>query len=411
MRAAAWIFCAVPALAFARGQVVEPPIARYWMSVDTSAGMNLPGIAASMAGMMGGAAPGRHVLLQLGSRERPSGAPRAEHDIPAGMKMGPSLPLVSPPPEAAARGVPGAERPGRMQRPKGRMLIYWGCGEKPGAGQPAVIDFSKLGPGQPPPQLGSVHVALASPPAPGRSRSYGAWPNREDARAIPADASLEGEHVVKGNYSPEIRFALGRGRDFMQAVALSSTPLASGAAEVRWRRLPEATGYFAEIYGARDSGEVVVWSSSEREVMGAVLMTYLPPAEVARLVRDKVVLPPRTTTCTVPAEVVRRAGTPMLRFIAYGPEANFAQPPRPKDRNVPWKLRWTAKVRFKSTASLLLGEGGAAGASQPPASQPAASQPAESQPSSPPASEPAVPKSVQEGVKEGVKALRGLFGH
>ena len=38
--------------------------------------------------------------------------------------------------------------PQGYEKPKGRMLIYWGCGEHVGAGQPTVIDFSKLAAGQ-----------------------------------------------------------------------------------------------------------------------------------------------------------------------------------------------------------------------------------------------------------------------
>src|SRR3546814_14080993 len=40
-----------------------------------------------------------------------------------------------------------------FERPKGRMLLFWGCGAKPGPGQPVVIDFSKLAAGQMPPNL------------------------------------------------------------------------------------------------------------------------------------------------------------------------------------------------------------------------------------------------------------------
>ena len=42
-------------------------------------------------------------------------------------------------------------------------------------------------------------------------------------------------------------------------------------------------------------------------------------------------------------------------MIAYGDEANFSDPPRPSDPKIPWKINWTTKVRFKSTASAILG--------------------------------------------------------
>jgi hypothetical protein len=108
-------------------------------------------------------------------------------------------------------------------------------------------------------------------------------------------------------------------------------------------------------------------------------------------------MPPSSTECAVPGEVVSRAGgTPMLSFIAYGPEANFAQPPRPSDPKIPWEIQWTAKARFKSTAQLMLG-------ASAPQAQPETPAPPETQTQSekPAAADP---------VEQGIKALRGIFG-
>ena len=117
-----------------------------------------------------------------------------------------------------------------------------------------------------------------------------------------------------------------------------------------------------------------------------------PRAEVARLIREKVVMPPQTTECTVPAAVVKQAQ--MFSFIAYGPEANFGFPPRPQDP------QWYAKVRFKSTASTFLGDTGGSGRAQrAPAGAPSGDQSA--QPSAPAAPDP---------VKDGINILRGIFG-
>jgi len=276
------------------------------------------------------------------------------------------------------------------------MLLYWGCGENMRAGQPVVIDFAGVAEGRTPPNLVSRAVNRPSGPAFGRNRTYGDWPNPEQPKPVPADASLRGEHVVKGNYSPEIRFALDR--DFMDRVEL-----AGSGNSVRWNAIGGAIGYFATLMGAQNDNEIVFWSSSEVQEMGSALMDYLPPAEVARLVREKVVMPASTQECTVPAEVLKKAGTPLFNFIAYGDEANFAQPPRPADPRVAWEPRWAAKVRFKSTASLMMGEGmedrrGRQRTQEPsPASQPA------------PQAQPA-PDPLQEGIKEGVNVLKGLFG-
>jgi hypothetical protein len=378
-------------LAFAQQQVVKPPIALYWMSAETAAGMSMPGMPAMAAGMMGPRGQsGRKLLLQLGSQQPAGGEPRAEHDIPPGMNMGPLLPLATPRREPEVRGE--REMPEGMQKPRGRMLLYWGCGENVRAGQPVVIDFAGVAEGRTPPNMVSRRVAHPSGPAFGRSRTYGDWPNPEQPRPVPADASLRGEHVVKGNYSPEIKFALDK--DFLDRVEL-----AAGGNSVRWNSIANATGYFATLYGAQGENEIVFWSSSEVQEMGSALMDYLPPAEVARLIRERVVMAPKTLECTVPGEVVKKAGTPMFNFIAYGEEANFAQPPRPQNPKLPWEPLWAVKARFKSTASLLLGEAADNRRQTRQERQQERSQPA-------PQAKPAAPDPV----KEGVNVLRGIFG-
>lgn len=400
MRAAAIpaVFLALAApVAVAQQQVVKPPLAVYWMSAETAAGTSMPGMPAMAAGMMGGrGSSGRNLVLQLGSQLAPSGAPQAGHDIPPGMSMGPTLPLLTPRREPAARGE--RDLPEGMERPRGRMLIYWGCGENLRAGQPVVIDFAGLADGRTPPNLVSRRVSQPSGPASGRSRTYGDWPNAEQPRPVPAGASLRGDHAVKGNYSPEIRFALER--DFLPRVELEAN-----GASLRWNAVAGATGYFATAMAAQNENEIVFWSSSEFQEMGGALMDYLPPAEVARLVRERVVMAPATQACTVPAEVVKKAGTPMVSFIAYGEEANFAQPPRPQDPKVAWEPQWAVKVRFKSTASLLLGEGGEGRRARQEQRPEAREEQRQAAPQAKPAPDP-----VKEGIREGVNVLRGIFG-
>ncbi len=385
------LLTALVALPFAAFAQQKPPVAQYWMSVETASGMSMPGMGATggMAGMIGGMMgggqqqSGRKISLHLGS-QRPADAPNAAHDIPAGMNMGSSLPLLTPR-GTSERQPTERERYESAERPKGRMLIYWGCGEATRAGQPVVIDFARGG--QMPNMVGR-NVASGGPVS---NRTNGLWPNQQDSKAVPDSASLIGEHKIRGNYTPDIPFALGAGHDFMERVELTTSARGAGATSVRWNAPSAATGYFATAMGG-DGNDVVMWSSSEVQEMGGSLMDYIPPAEVARLIREKVVMPPQTTECTVPAAVVKQAQ--MFSFIAYGPEANFGFPPRPQDP------QWYAKVRFKSTASTFLGDTGGSGRAQrAPAGAPSGDQSA--QPSAPAAPDP---------VKDGINILRGIFG-
>jgi hypothetical protein len=393
-------------------QIVRPPIAVYWMSIETASGMGAGGAMGMMASMMGrGEAAQRTMHLQLGSSQAVSGEPKAGHDIPPGLNMGQTLPLVSPKraPEAPARET---DLPEGVEKPKGRMKIYWGCGNDVRSGQPIVIDFAKVVAGQQTVNMPAVRVSVPSGPAPGRNRTYGDWPNPEDPKPVPANASLRGDHAIKGNYSPEIRFPIGERHDFMAPVSfapLQKTP--RGGMSVQWKTIPTATGYFAFAMGATEGTEdIVMWSSSEVAEIGGALFNYIPPGEVARLIRDRVIMPPQTAECTVPGQVVKEMGTPFLRFIAYGDELNLVHPPRPQDPTQPWEQVWAVKMRLKSTAGLMLAEGMGGVRGEGEAREERA--PSQARPEAPPKPQPEQKSggAVEDAVKEGVGILRGIFG-
>ena len=95
-------------------------------------------------------------------------------------------------------------------------------------------------------------------------------------------------------------------------------------------------------------------SSNARE-FGGGLWDWLPPSTVAGLVTKKVVMPPAQTSCAIPAEVKKASGEMMFGNLnAFGPEANVSYPPKPAG-NAVWNIDWTAKVRFRSHTSLLIG--------------------------------------------------------
>ena len=348
------------------------PKARYEMDISTTSGFGGMGAFGRgggnpMAALLGGGRGGsvQHQLtLRLGSTLAPAGGdPHADHFMPAGADLGASVPLVTPERVSApdAPAVPGA--PPNFQRPKGRMLIFWGCGAHAGPGQPVVIDFSKLAAGQMPPHLFSTDVPVETGPTEDNSRTFGDWPNAKSGKTVSSDASLIGAHRISGNYSPDIAFTLDQ--DFMAPLRATSEAAADGSVPVSWNAVPAATGYFASLVGMAGrgdgGGDMVMWSSAARQEMGGGLADWLAPATVRRLIAEHVVMPPTQTSCTVPAEVKQAAGQMMMmQLYAYGPEADFAYPPRPANPKTPWNLQWTAKARYKSTTGLMLGMPGMA---------------------------------------------------
>lgn len=378
---------AVLAASPAMPQEGAAPVARYTVDAGTMSGMAAMGagggVGAALGMLRGGGGQVAHELvLRLGSSQAASGEPDADHFMPDGARLGRSVPLVTPRQVRNEPTAPGMPQ-GQMQMPQGRLLLFWGCGEHAPAGQPVIIDFSKMARGEVPPGLFAQAVSLPEDwrISASNSRTYGEWPNERDAKTVPANSSLLGAHRVAGNYSPEIAFNLAD--DFMPALRAASRDIASGAVSLSWNALPKATGYYAWAMATNPEGnsrDMVWWSSSSTQQFAGALADWLSPAAVRRLVDAGTVLPPSQTTCTIPAEV-KQAGGPMLMtyLYGYGPQADFAYPPRPDNTRTPWKPEWIARVRFRSSTMLMHGmpgmggfEAGADRAEAPAEQQPAA---------------------------------------
>lgn len=381
MRAIRWaalasaFILAVPATS--QTQKIIPPPTVYWMSAATQSGFGMSS-APSAADMMkmamgGGGGTIRMLELDLGSKNPASGTPQADHFIPPVMAMGQSLPLRS------AKSKEGKPTPhGDYERPKGKLLLFWGCGETARAGQPVVIDFAKVAAGQAPPGLfGGEQVRIARPPSQSGWPSWGRWPNAEKngARSIPANASLIGPHKVVGNFSPELDFSLQQ--DWMQGIALSQAKTPAGAVALKWTVAPGATGHFAQMMAGKDEKgvpTVVFWSSSDVQTYMSALSDYVSPSEAARLICRKQLMPPTQTTCAVPKEAIAAAEGGIILLTTHGPEQNIIHPARPKDPKQPWVQEWSVKARFVSRSGAIIGmedmAGGAATASGKPKCQP-----------------------------------------
>ena len=333
----------------------EPaPVANYWMDVATTSGFGAgmtPGARPDMGQIMqmmsgGGSSVGHTLDLRLASKQKPAGAGQADHWVPAGLQMGPSLPLVAPLRQVTP---PPTGMPTNMPRPQGRMLIYWGCGEHVSAGQPTVIDFAKVAAGQVPPGMKAMAAMARVVTGPTSAPGFGRWPNDRDGRAVPAAGSLLGAHKVQADYAPPIAFSLAQGQDFMPGLGLREAgALPSGASRLAWQPAAQATGYALAMFGSSATGDIVMWSSAKTASM--VTMDYLAPSEAKRLIGAGAVLPPATAECLLPAEVAAASPTGMVTMIGYGPEANFAEKPKAP--------KWTARVRYKTTASIMRGMGG-----------------------------------------------------
>ncbi len=328
---------AIACTAFAQ-QAPKPKIeAVYWLSAETTSGM--------ATGQPNGVE--KNLTLQLGS-SRSQSAPSAAHLPPEALRAGDRLPLITPKGVAEKPDAPTGHRPGMGDGPKGRIELYWGCGESAPAGQPFVVDLSKIRAGGPSPFGAIPHVNAMIPPSQGRHATYGEWPSGRKGTRVPRDASLTGAHVVQGNYSPEMRFTIGNGMDFLGALTPKHSAQPSGAVMVSWPALANARGTILTVVAAREDGTTVMWSSSAVRMPGMTLPDYLAEGEAARLVQQRILLAPQTTQCAVPAAVAKASESAMLMMTTYGAEANYGSP-----KDAP--QGWAVKLRTKATHMGMLG--------------------------------------------------------
>ena len=348
------------------------PQVQAWIDVATYSGMGMPmgGMAggggnpmAAFGSLFGGGgggganafgntqtgSAGRWVDVTLFSRANPS-LGEAQQTVPAGF-LSPALKLQAP---KETRGrVPDNEESvvEQPEKPQGRILLYWGCGSAVRAGQPKVLDMASASAAD----LSRFFVSRRATQR-GTHQAVGrpVWPSPPDARMVPAGASLAGEHSFSGAGVPEgFRFQIAAAQDLMPALNLQ-TQDSGGATQLNWTGAPTARAYFASAMGSNERNEMVLWTSSEQPDTGMGLVDYQTNVAVDRWLREKVLLTPSTTSCTVPKGVLGAEGG-MMKVIAYGSELNLAHPPRPADPKAPWDPVWTAKVRVKSVASAMPG--------------------------------------------------------
>ena len=361
------ILLAIPPTVFA--QSAAPPEAQAWIDIATFSGMGMPmgGMGgnpmSALGGMFGGKAgvgsnsfgntrsmsAGRWVDVTVRSRVNPN-LEEAQQAVPEGF-LSPALelktPKNAPPPPRDEEDVRHEE----PEKPKGRMLLYWGCGPEIRPGQPKILDMATAGPGdfakffvgRSATQRGA-HLAAGRP----------VWPNPDDSRMVPANASLQGEHAFSGKGIPDgFRFKIPAAQDLMPPLTLDQAE-SNGATDLSWNAIATARAYFVSAMGSNGKEDMVMWTSSELADTGFGLMDYQTNAAVDRWLKEKVLLASNTTRCTVPKGIFGEHGG-MLRLIAYGDELNLAHPPRPKDAKAKWQPVWAVKLRVKAVTSGMLG--------------------------------------------------------
>ncbi|MFZ6817162.1 hypothetical protein [Undibacterium sp. Ji22W] len=375
-------------------QVVKPPIALAYIDVATS-GSDMPGgnlmagaaqgaqsggglfgaLTGMAKGAMGGASDrgnvfgsthslgfvsGKFLDISVYTSKNP-GLSEAKQFIPNVMNLGESLQLNAPVPEKIVH-VPVDETPVEptYEKPKGKISVYWGCGETIRPGQPRTLDVATASMDD----YAKFFVMRGKTTKGARWQpGHPAWPNKVDDRKVPDTASLVGQHNFVGNGIPEsFKVSLAAPQDLMPSIELKQTKK-DGAVALDWKSIPHARGYFVTVMGGKSdgsagenaSGEMIVWTSSELADLGFGLMDYQSNQDIDKWIKEKVILSANATQCAVPKGIFPDGGAGMLRMIAYGSDAYFSYPPRPEDPKIAWEPDWQTKVRVKSVFGSILG--------------------------------------------------------
>lgn len=309
---------------------------------------------------------GTGLYLDVAAYSRNKPGAQAEDDIPAALGLGGTLVLVPPSPVTPSHGSTSVTNPPDVEF---TVREYWGCGMAIGAGQPRVSTFRIKG---------GVAIESGGGVVPGQfapegdvqpTPSHVLWPNELQSTRVPEGASLAGAHRFRGEGIPaSLRFDLDRNADFMPKIELTSQGEDGAPVQLNWQSVDRAKAYFLQaaqmtvpVRQGMNQFDVVVWSSAQAGGAGATLIDYLGPSQIDRWLKQKLLLPASTTTCTVPQGIFNAGDGPgnmaVLNMVAYGPETHLAYPPRPTDAKklAAWKPEWSVRVRTKSTASLILG--------------------------------------------------------
>lgn len=364
------VFLNIPAASAA--PEVATPAAQAWIDIATFSGMGMPmggmgGMGGMLGGMLGGKgggdgntfgntrtmSAGRWVDVTVRARATP-GLDEAQQTVPEGF-LSPALELRTPKNAPAPTRDDEEVKHEPPEKPKGRMLLYWGCGSEIRQGQPRVLDMATASAGD----YGKFFVARSATQRGAHSAAgRPVWPSPADSRMVPGTASLVGEHAFSGKGIPDgFRFKVPPAQDLMPALTLEQAEK-DGVTALSWNAIATARAYFVSAMGSNAKEDMVMWTSSELPDTGFGLMDYQTNAAVDRWLKEKVLLTPATTSCSVPKGIFGEHGG-MLRLIAYGDELNLVHPPRPKDPKAKWDPVWAVKLRVKAVTNGMLGMSGA----------------------------------------------------
>lgn len=232
-----------------------------------------------------------------------------------------------------------------FEQPLSKIVMYWGCGEKPGNGQPKVFDAAEF-------DDRLTQALTSSRPAMhagSRRRPDEAVAHRNTL--FPDGAGMRGLHEVRAGLS-RTQFMVGEQSDFLAPINITEARLSDRGAMVRWERVPGAAAYFVNMYvhPAR-SPVALVWTSSRVPETGFALTERHPGGdEMIRLLNEGVLMQANVYECAIPPVMTRyRNHAISIQVHAFGAETVI--PPASKEER---GLARTVRIAPRATTTSLL---------------------------------------------------------
>ncbi len=317
-------------------------------------GLKLEDLPPEAAAALGALASGRKELeVRLWSPGTAPAAATANLDVPAGLKLGSTLPLEIYRPEVRKAEAAKSVIPEEYRITDDfEIRQYWGCSETVLPGQPKIWKISDLPPADREAWKRYSTQGMGAIEKPDWTEAM--WPNAKSQAGtnplLVKPGSLQGDHKLRTSYLGDAAFRVSGPVDFLDPVVFTSPK--PGSADLKqfihlsWKPVASVLGYHLTAVAPKGRKLLIMWAGGKTyEGMGAG-MQFPQMSEVRALVEKGVYLPPSATSCNIPAGIFEGCQNVMVNMTAYGPGQAFDAPNSPAIR-----------VQTRSIGMLTLGTG------------------------------------------------------
>lgn len=189
--------------------------------------------------------------------------------------------------------------------PKITQKTYWGSTDEIPKDQPRV---------------GTYAQSASAQTLPDKSIAY--WPSPTD-RGLESSGTVPGAYTLDTNFAGATTVTLGPEQAFIPSIQFDTDADSyqlDKAIKIKWKPVPKALGYLLTAFGGTRDQSITWTSSAVPDVSDGLADRAISAEELKSLLDKKVLLPPESTTVTIPAGVFSGATGAMISVTAFGPD-------------------------------------------------------------------------------------------